>query len=133
MYKVKVNFESFSCSRDTIVKPILILPEGFPVEETKSMLVCPVDFNEDSKFVWELLLPEDIVPDSGRAYLNLIGDVLGPALDNLDNLVQLPRGCGEQNMILLVPNIHVITYLDAIGVDNPSLRAEATKNMEKGR
>ncbi|XP_017887917.1 pregnancy zone protein-like isoform X2 [Ceratina calcarata] len=124
--------ETLLYTRDIIVKPILILPEGFPVEKTESSLVCPKDFADDSAFVWELTLPEDVIPDSGRAYLNLIGDILGPALENLDKLVELPKGCGEQNMILFVPNIHVIKYLDAIKVDNHVLRAKAIGNMEKG-
>ncbi|XP_017795621.1 PREDICTED: murinoglobulin-1-like [Habropoda laboriosa] len=104
-------------TRDAIVKPILILPEGFPIQETKSAFICPMNFSDDSMSMWELMLPKDI---------------LGPALDNLDNLVQLPKGCGEQNMVLFVPNIHVIKYLDANGIDNPVLRAKAIKNMEKG-
>ncbi|RLU16697.1 hypothetical protein DMN91_010765 [Ooceraea biroi] len=119
-------------TRDVIVKPILVLPEGFPVEATKSAFICPKDFSDDSTITWELDLPDDLVPESARAYVSLIGDILGPALENLDNLVRLPMGCGEQNMILFVPNIHVIGYLDATGIENPGLRAKAIKNMEKG-
>lgn len=118
--------------RDVIVKSILVLPEGFPVETTKSAFICPKDFSDDSTITWDLDLPEDLVPESARAHVSLIGDILGPALDNLDSLVRLPLGCGEQNMILFVPNIHVISYMDATGVENPELRARAVKNMEKG-
>ncbi|CAL7935225.1 unnamed protein product [Xylocopa violacea] len=131
-YREPCGPETLIFTRDVIVKPLLILPEGFPVEETKSTLICPMNYTDDSSFSWELALPEKVVPDSGRAYLNLIGDILGPALENLDKLVRLPQGCGEQNMVLFVPNIHVIKYLDAIGMDKPTLRAEALKNMQKG-
>ncbi|XP_029039421.1 murinoglobulin-1-like [Osmia bicornis bicornis] len=119
-------------TRDTIVKPILILPEGFPVEETKTMLVCPTDFNDDSTFMWEVRFPEDVVPDSGRAYVTLVGDVLGPALENLDKLVRVPTGCGEQTMLLFVPNFHVLRYLDVLEIKVPALRERAIKNMEEG-
>ncbi|KAM0729472.1 Alpha-2-macroglobulin-like protein 1 [Formica fusca] len=119
-------------TRDVIVKPILVLPEGFPVEMTKSAFICPKDFSDDSTITWNLDLPDDLVPESARGYVSMIGDILGPALENLDNLVRLPMGCGEQNMILFVPNIHVIGYLDTTGVENPELRAKAVKNMEKG-
>lgn len=119
-------------SRDMIVKPILVLPEGFPVEATKSAFICPKDFSDDSTITWDLDLPDDLVPESATAHVFLIGDILGPALENLDNLVRLPMGCGEQNMILFVPNIHVIGYLDATRVENPGLRAKAIRNMEKG-
>ncbi|KAI4492500.1 hypothetical protein M0804_002291 [Polistes exclamans] len=119
-------------TRDTIVKPILVLPEGFPVEITKSAFMCPKDFSDDSKIVWNLDLPKDLIPDSAKAHVTLIGDILGPVLENLDKLVKLPKGCGEQNMVLFVPNIHVIGYMDANVMDNPELRTKAIKNMEKG-
>lgn len=109
-----------------------MLPEGFPVETTKSAFICPKDFSDDSTITWNLNLPNDLVPESATAYVSLIGDILGPVFENLDKLVRLPMGCGEQNMILFVPNIHVIGYLDAIGVENPQLRAKAIKHMEKG-
>jgi hypothetical protein len=44
----------------------------------------------------------------------------------------MPMGCGEQNMILFVPNLHVINYLNATQQENLVLKAEAIKNMEKG-
>lgn len=114
------------------MKPILVLPEGFPIEITKSAFICPKDFSDDSRIVWNLDLPKDLIPDSAKAHVTLTGDVLGPVLENLDKLVKLPMGCGEQNMVLFVPNIHVIGYLDVNGMDNPELRAKAIKNMEKG-
>lgn len=121
-------------TQDAIVKPILVLPEGFPIETTKSAFVCPKDFSDDSSISWNLDLPDDFVADSVRAYVSLVGDLLGPALDNLDNLVRLPFGCGEQNLILFAPNIHAIAYLDATrrSSASPELRRKAIRNMEKG-
>ena len=37
---------------------------------------------------------------------------MGTALQNLDNLVQMPMGCGEQNMVLFAPIIYVLQYLE---------------------
>ena len=39
------------------------------------------------------------------------GDILGRALKNLDGLLKMPYGCGEQNMALLAPNIYILQYL----------------------
>ena len=36
---------------------------------------------------------------------------MGPAMNNLDNLVQWPTGCGEQNMIKFAPLVSVTKYL----------------------
>jgi hypothetical protein len=54
-------------------------------------------------------------------------------LQNLGHLVRMPVGCGEQNMILFVPNLHVINYLNATQQEDLVLKAEAIKNMEKGQ
>lgn len=36
---------------------------------------------------------------------------MGPVMANLDSLVQMPYGCGEQNMINFVPNIVAVNYM----------------------
>lgn len=56
-------------------------------------------------------LPANVIPRSTRVYLSVIGDSIGPVLKNLDNLVQQPTGCGEQNMVKFAPIISVANYL----------------------
>jgi CD109 antigen len=31
--------------------------------------------------------------------VSAIGDILGPTVNNLDDLLRMPYGCGEQNML----------------------------------
>uniref|UniRef100_A0A3P9PAS1 CD109 molecule n=1 Tax=Poecilia reticulata TaxID=8081 RepID=A0A3P9PAS1_POERE len=50
----------------------------------------------------------------------------------LDSLVQMPFGCGEQNMIHFAPNVHVLRYLSARGPLDPALQNRATDYMLKG-
>lgn len=38
---------------------------------------------------------------------------MGPSISGLDSLVQMPYGCGEQNMINFAPNVYVLHYLEA--------------------
>ena len=33
-------------------------------------------------------------------------------MQNIQNLLQMPYGCGEQNMALFAPNIYVLNYLN---------------------
>lgn len=56
-------------------------------------------------------MPENIVEKSMRGYLSITGDSMGPVLNNLDNLVQQPTGCGEQNMVKFAPIKSVAAYL----------------------
>lgn len=57
---------------------------------------------------------------------------MGPALANIDALVQMPYGCGEQNMINFVPNIVVLGYLKATKQAGAQIEAKAKKYMEAG-
>lgn len=45
----------------------------------------------------------------------ITGDILGPSIPNLANLIKMPSGCGEQNMLNFVPNIVVLDYLTVSG------------------
>jgi hypothetical protein len=39
-----------------------------------------VDFSEDENVLWSLELPPDVVEDSARAEVSVVGDLLGPTL-----------------------------------------------------
>ncbi|XP_073828057.1 CD109 antigen-like [Musca autumnalis] len=77
-------------------------------------------------------IPKDVVLDSEYLEFMVVGDILGPTIKNIDKLVRMPYGCGEQNMINFVPNILVLEYLIAIGREMPSLAEKAKNYMETG-
>ena len=52
--------------------------------------------------------------------------------ENFDNLVKMPYGCGEQNMINFVPNIVVLRYLKAAGKSDPQIEDKAKRYMQQG-
>ena len=54
-------------------------------------------------------------------------------LQNLERLVRVPTGCGEQNMIGFVPNILVRRYLDQVKLLTESLKSRTTANMITGQ
>ena len=78
----------------------------------------------------KLEVPGDAIPDSDRAWVYVTGDIMAPALENVGNLVNLPTGCGEQNMVGMVPNIYLMQYLDATYQKNPELQRKARVYME---
>ena len=41
----------------------------------------------------------------------MIGDILGAAVLNVDELIEMPMGCGEQNVARLFPNVLIYDYL----------------------
>uniref|UniRef100_A0A8D0CPX6 Alpha-2-macroglobulin n=1 Tax=Sander lucioperca TaxID=283035 RepID=A0A8D0CPX6_SANLU len=77
-------------------------------------------------------LPENVIDGSARASVSVLGDILGRALKNLDGLLQMPYGCGEQNMALLAPNIYILEYLRNTQQLTPAIREKATNFLTSG-
>lgn len=61
------------------------------------------------------------------------GDILALSIRHLDSLVQMPLGCGEQNMIHFAPSIYVLQYLDMSSQDNKEIRSRALGYMMEGK
>uniref|UniRef100_A0A8C9DG53 Alpha-2-macroglobulin like 1 n=1 Tax=Prolemur simus TaxID=1328070 RepID=A0A8C9DG53_PROSS len=115
---------------DTLIKSVLVKPEGVLVEKTHSSLLCPKGKVASESVSLEL--PVDVVPDSAKAYVTVLGDIMGTALQNLDSLVQMPSGCGEQNMVLFAPIIYVLQYLEKAGLLTEDIRSRAVGFLEIG-
>uniref|UniRef100_A0A4W5PHM6 Alpha-macroglobulin receptor-binding domain-containing protein n=1 Tax=Hucho hucho TaxID=62062 RepID=A0A4W5PHM6_9TELE len=81
---------------DTVVQTLLV-----------EVSVCPVTLTE---------LP---TRESGP-------DLMGRAMKNLDSLLQMPYGCGEQNMVLFAPNIYILNYLQSTRQLTMEIQTRAT-------
>uniref|UniRef100_A0A3B3QBS6 Uncharacterized protein n=1 Tax=Paramormyrops kingsleyae TaxID=1676925 RepID=A0A3B3QBS6_9TELE len=80
----------------------------------------------------QLQLPENVVEGSTRVTFSVLGDILGHALQNVENLLRMPYGCGEQNMVLLAPNIYLLHYLKATNQLTPATHEKATGFLKSG-
>ncbi|XP_009876746.1 PREDICTED: alpha-2-macroglobulin-like protein 1 [Apaloderma vittatum] len=116
--------------RHTLVKHLLVRPEGVLVEKSYSSLLCPRGGNMAEEPV-SLHLPDNAVKGSARASISISGDLMGMALQNLDRLVQMPHGCGEQNMVLFSPIVYVLQYLEETRQLTPEIREKATGFLRK--
>lgn len=116
---------------DAIHKTLKVEPEGVTTFENRAVFV---NLKEKSEHAEKLTMniPEDVVPDSEYIEFSVVGDLLGPTIKNLDKLVRMPYGCGEQNMVNFVPNILVLKYLKAIGKSMPTIEEKAQKFLEIG-
>lgn len=72
------------------------------------------------------------VLDTVTVFATVVGDIIGNSLKNIDRLIQIPSGCGEQNMITLVPNIAVLFYLNATNQLSQSIEETAKNNLISG-
>ncbi|WP_094227054.1 alpha-2-macroglobulin family protein [Methanolobus psychrotolerans] len=70
-------------------------------------------------------LPEGIVPDSEKVLVSFTPSIVAQSISGVDDLLGMPYGCGEQNMMLFSTDVEVLRYLKATGQDNPEVRAKA--------
>ncbi|XP_045319813.1 pregnancy zone protein-like [Leopardus geoffroyi] len=116
--------------KDTVVKSLLVEPEGIEQEETFNTLLCASETGVSEKL--SLKVPSDVVEGSARATYSVLGDILGSAMRNLQNLLRMPYGCGEQNMVLFVPNIYVLNYLNETGQLTEDIKSKAISYLVSG-
>ncbi|XP_069837876.1 alpha-2-macroglobulin-like protein 1 [Dendropsophus ebraccatus] len=116
---------------DTLQRQLLVKPGGIRKEKTENMYICLND-SVDTRERISLTLPSTWVEKSKSAYISVLGDILGTALNNLENLIKKPFGCGEQNMVTVVPIIYVLDYLKATGQLSATQKDKGIEYLRSG-
>ncbi|MCX7971926.1 MAG: MG2 domain-containing protein [bacterium] len=111
--------------RDAIKKQIEVIPNGFIVENNKSVYISNV---YDSSFV----IPVDSIDRSHRVYLYIYPSFSSQLLSGLDKLLAIPYGCFEQTSSINYPNILILKYLRNRGISNPGLEMKAEYYLNVG-
>ena len=114
-------------SADAIVKDLLVEPEGVPNEQVDNMVLSPGDSR-----TFPNSAPLGAIPGSARTQVVLTGNYISQTIEGLEGLLQMPFGCGEQNMILFAPNVFVAKYLEETGQIKPEVMAKAEYLMITG-
>ncbi|XP_009876792.1 PREDICTED: ovostatin-like [Apaloderma vittatum] len=122
--------EEETIRRDTLIQTLLVEPEGVKKELTQSFLICTKGTTISEPM--SLSLPRNLVQGSARAYFSVVGDILGTALRNMENLLHMPYGCGEQNMALFTPNIYALDYLNKTEQLTEEIRVKGTGYLSTG-
>ncbi|TPP64402.1 hypothetical protein FGIG_03998 [Fasciola gigantica] len=114
---------------DLIRRAIKVEPEGIRRDLSQGDIICLTENKLSVKTEFPVVLPDHstYVSDSLRVYLSYSDEVLGPALANMDKLVRLPVGCGEQNMVLVAPNVYVLDYVTSVDSNGNSRSLEKLK------
>jgi CD109 antigen len=124
--EVKITARS-SQAADAVIKTIIIEPEGVAREIVDNLVLAA----GVSKTI-DTFIPEIVVMDSGRAYIAVTSSFLTQTIDGLEELLQMPFGCGEQNMIVFAPDVYITKYLQESGQIKPEIMAKAEKLMITG-
>ncbi len=112
---------------DAVLRQIKVVPEGIPVDEVQNGVVAA-----GQKITLPVNAPPLITPDSHSATLFLTPSPVGQSMHGVSDLLGMPYGCGEQNMIFLAPDVEILRYLNEIGELAPELRAKAEYYINVG-
>nr|XP_022294895.1 CD109 antigen-like [Crassostrea virginica] len=116
---------------DGVRRQLLVEPKGVPKEYNVPILIDLRDTNTFTKNV-PINLPTSVVAGSQHVKVTAFGDLMGPAVKNLDQLLRMPYGCGEQTMLGFAPDIFVTNYLSATYQLSSEVKQKALGFMEKG-
>ncbi|EDK99894.1 cDNA sequence BC048546, isoform CRA_b, partial [Mus musculus] len=116
--------------KDTVVKTMLVEAEGIEKEATQSFLICPKGTKASKQTLLEL--PSNVVEGSVRSFVTIVGDILGVAMQNLESLLQMPYGCGEQNIAQLASDVYILDYLKATDQLTEELKSKAQRLLSNG-
>ncbi|XP_075467859.1 ovostatin-like isoform X1 [Ascaphus truei] len=116
--------------KDTVIQSLIVEAEGIRKEVTSSNLICVQDINSETLI--SITPPENVVPDSAEAFVTTLGDILGLPLQNMQGLIQLPFGCGEQNLVRMAPIPHVLQYLNSTGQLTDEILSKAKDFLNTG-
>ncbi|NLH16164.1 MAG: alpha-2-macroglobulin [Phycisphaerae bacterium] len=112
---------------DAVRKEMLVEPEGTQREFVTNGLI-----KAGEKIPLDVSIPEFAVADSQKVLLSVTPSLVAQSINGVEDLLGMPYGCGEQNMIFLAPDIEVLRYLDATGQSTPEVRAKAEHFITTG-
>ena len=112
---------------DAVRKSILVEAEGTPRELVQNGFIT-----EGEPRTYNLTLPDGIVEDSGRVLLSITPSLVGQTISGMEDLLGMPYGCGEQNMMFMAPDLEILRYLDATDQVVPEIRAKAEMFLTTG-
>ncbi|XP_061386556.1 thioester-containing protein 1 allele R1-like [Musca vetustissima] len=123
-----------SLANDGIIEMLRVEPEGILIKVNEAVFSNVVP-NAPIEFSYPINISDaEIIPNSEYITMSVVGDNMVPVLQNLNDLLRQPTGCGEQNMANFAPNVLVLQYLRSTGQYHKEreLVAKARRYIEIG-
>jgi CD109 antigen len=116
---------------DSVEHKLLVNAEGETQYKNEAIFLDLRNAEQGSANV-TINIPNNAVPESENIQISAVGDILGPSIPNLANLIRMPFGCGEQNMLNFVPNIVILNYLKNTNQLTQAVQSKALKYLDIG-
>ncbi|XP_050095516.1 alpha-1-macroglobulin-like [Anopheles aquasalis] len=116
---------------DAIEKVIRVLPESVEQIDVKTELIAS-NVSGKQSFEIPLDIPNEADPGSERIEFSIAPNIFTFVIPNLKNLLSVPTGCGEQNMVRFVPNVVVLDFLYATQSNTTSVTERVEELLRTG-
>ncbi len=111
---------------DGVKKTLIVEPEGVTREIIDNGVLG------EGSLVLDSSIPEGVVDDSGQVMVTFTPSIVAQSINGVDDLLGMPYGCGEQNMMLFSTDVEVLRYLKATQQDDPATFAKALTYIKTG-
>ncbi|KAL7028449.1 hypothetical protein ACKWTF_005840 [Chironomus riparius] len=117
---------------DGIKKQLRVIPGGISRSITSSVFLALDSRTSTIQSQLSCNFPDSAYQDTSSISATVVGDTFGKALSNLDKLINMPGGCGEQTMLSLAPDIAIYEYLSVSGKLTTALKETLQKYILAG-
>ncbi|XP_041828003.1 CD109 antigen-like [Melanotaenia boesemani] len=131
--EMEISVDAVSAeTSDILVRKVMVKPEGVEKSFSQTLFLELTPEMDSSSTSVSFSFPPHVVPGSQKAYMALGGDILALSINNLESLIQLPTGCGEQNMFHFAASVYVLQYLVKSTQDDSEISSKALEYIKKG-
>jgi hypothetical protein len=125
--KAELRFDGQSAplAGDSILKLLMVVPEGFPVVGSQSDVLEKVAHHD-------LVLPESWIKGSLKYQVAVYPSTLADLQKGLEALLREPNGCFEQTSTSNYPNVLILEYLKETDQANPDVARRAQDMLARG-
>ncbi len=110
--------------QDEIVRPMKVVPKGFPRIVATSGTV-----RESSEAIVDLT---GAIEGTAKAQVTVYPSITATLVSGLEGILREPYGCFEQTSSSNYPNVLVMDYLQSSGQGDPAVLARAGELLDKG-
>jgi hypothetical protein len=111
--------------RDTIVRSLRVVPDGFPGVGSFSDMI-------EKRAAGSVTLPKDAVAGSLKVRLEVYPTSMADLVKGLDGMLREPGGCFEQTSTSNYPNTMILDYMNQTNQANPEAAKKAKGMLERG-
>src|SRR5262249_12399356 len=125
--EVQLQFDGKSepLAEDSVLRTFKVVPEGFPVLESKSDVLEGIARHE-------ITLPAGLIKGTLKCQVAVYPSTLADLQKGLEGLLREPHGCFEQTSTSNYPNLLILDYLKEADQAKPEVTRRAQELLERG-